>query len=83
MNRSPHGLRPALRPITHVWERFILTRALKALCPTHPAVPKIVRRLADQERAPSPLHPHDSIVTGASIIASLVLLGMVAAGWIR
>jgi hypothetical protein len=80
MNRkSPHGL----RPITLGWERWILSRALRSLRPTHPAVPAIVRRLNDPQRSPSPLHPHDSIVVGASVIAMLVFLGMVAVGMVR
>jgi hypothetical protein len=53
--KSPHGL----RPITLGWERFILSRALRSLRPTHPAVPAIVRRLNDPQRSPSPLHPHE------------------------
>jgi hypothetical protein len=84
MNRkSPHGLRIAIRPVTHLWERWILSRALRSLRPTHPAVPAIVRRLNDPQRCPSPLHPHDSIVVGASVIAMLVFLGMVAVGCVK
>jgi hypothetical protein len=78
MNR----LRAALRPLDWHWERTILEAGLKNLHPMHPAVPKIVRRLADQDRAPSPIDPADSIVTGACILASLALLAFSLAGWV-
>lgn len=73
----------SLSALHRAWESFILDRALRQLCPTHPIVPKIVRRLADKKHAPSPLHPHDSIVTGASIVGALMLLGLSLAGVVR
>lgn len=72
----------SVRPVTTLIERGLLKWALRELKPTHKAVPKIVRRLADAKNAPSPLDPADSIVTGACIAASLALLAMVLAGWI-
>lgn len=70
----------ALRPLTRLYERAILCWALRELHPTHCAVPRIVRRLGDSERAPSPLDPADTITTGACILAALALLGMALAG---
>jgi hypothetical protein len=72
----------SLSPLSLLWERFILSAALRNLEPTHPAVPLIVRRLADQEHAPSPLDPADGIVTGACVLAAMFLLGMALLGWL-
>lgn len=72
----------ALRPLHHAWERLILRWALRELHPASRVVPPIVRRLADQDRAPSPLDPADSTVVGACIVASLALLAFALAGWL-
>lgn len=68
-----------IRPILRLIERAILKWAQRELCPSHPVVPKIVRRLAD-DRAESPMDPADSLVTGACILAALVFFGLVALG---
>jgi hypothetical protein len=68
----------ALTPLARLYEQTVLAAALRQLQkrdPMHPHLPKIVNRLADQ-RAPSPMHPADGIVTGASIIGSLLLLAL-------
>jgi hypothetical protein len=72
----------SLSPLATLWERFILSAALRNLEPTHPAVPLIVRRLADQENAPSPLDPADGVVVGASFLAVMFLGGMALLGWL-
>lgn len=72
-----------LRPLGRLWEQFILTWARREMHPLHPVMPKIVRRLRDWERAPSPLDPADSLVTGACIVASIVFLLFVAMGWVQ
>jgi hypothetical protein len=72
----------SLSPLSMLWERFILSAALRQLEPTHPAVPLIVRRLADQENAPSPMDPADSVVTGACVLAAMFLGGMALLGWL-
>jgi hypothetical protein len=72
----------SLSPLSMLWERFILSAALRQMNPTNPWVPKIVRRLADQEHAPSPLDPADGIVTGACVLAAMFLGGMALLGWL-
>lgn len=72
-----------LRPLHRLWEQFILRWARRELPPLHPIMPAIVRRLQDQEHAPSPLDPADSLVTGASILATLALLVFMLLGWVR
>lgn len=72
-----------LRPIHHLWEQFILSWAQRELHPMHPVVPTIVRRLRDWERAPSPLDPADSLVTGACILAAIALLAFMLLGWVK
>lgn len=71
----------ALYPITRGIERCLLLWALRELHPSHPAVPAITVRLAD-DSAPSPMDPADSIVTGACIVAALALLAMSVMGWL-
>lgn len=46
-------------------------------------MPKIVRRLQDWERSPSPLDPADSLVTGSCILAAIALLAFMLLGWVR
>ena len=71
-----------IRPILRLIERAILLWAQRELNPTHPVVPKIVRRLAD-DRAESPMDPADSLVTGACILAAMALLVLVALGVVK
>lgn len=73
----------ALQPLALAWEQVILSWARRELHPLHPAMPTIVHRLRDRERAPSPLDPADSIVTGACILAALALLAFTLVGWVQ
>jgi hypothetical protein len=71
-------MKDSLSSLSRLYEQTVLAAALRQLQarnPMHPAVPKIVNRLADQ-RAPSPMHPADGIVTGAAILGSLLLLAL-------
>jgi hypothetical protein len=75
-------MKDSLSSLAHLYEQTVLAAALRQLQkrdPMHPHLPKIVNRLADQ-RAPSPMHPADGIVTGACVLGTLLLLALAVLG---